>query len=196
METSTISSFFFVWLLIITGFSESVGSWNNSCVETETRCGNHHVRFPFRLIRRQPKPCGYPGFDLQCSSTNHPVLELPRSVKLNVKHIDYRSQTIQLYDPSGCLSWHLPNLTLPSSPFHIEASYLDDDFNVFNCSGPKSSEDVKLISTCLSSSIYHVYAISSGASIGKIPLLSCSKVFNVSSVPSKVFRADYTLHLK
>ncbi|XP_028772806.1 RING-H2 finger protein ATL22-like [Neltuma alba] len=130
------------------------------------------------------------------------VLELPPSIKLNVKHIDYTSQTVQLYDPHGCLSLHLPSLTLPPpSPFQLQASLFlddddDDDFTVFNCSQPKSSEDVKLISTCQRRSTYHVYAISSSAYIRQFQLLSCTKVFNISSVPGKIFRDDYSLHLK
>ncbi|KAI9074560.1 hypothetical protein K1719_043401 [Acacia pycnantha] len=197
METSTVNSF--ICLLLIAGFSKPIES-QSSCPEPETRCGNLRVRFPFRIIGRQPEVCGYPGFGLQCSAANHPVFELPRSVKLNVKHIDYTSQIIQLYDPYGCLSLHFPNLTLPPPPpFQLKASspYFDDDFTIFNCSQLKNSNKVvKFITTCLSSSTYKVYAISSSTSIREISLLSCTKVFNISSVPAKIFRADYTLHLK
>ncbi|KAK4260204.1 hypothetical protein QN277_003350 [Acacia crassicarpa] len=204
METSSVNSSFFICLLLIAGFSEPVES-QSSCPEPETRCGNLRVRFPFRIIGRQPEVCGYPGFGLQCSAANHPVFELPRSVKLNVKHIDYTSQIIQLYDPYGCLSLHFPNLTLPPPPpFQLKASSsyfdlhdYDDDFTIFNCSQLKNSNKVvKFITTCLSSSTYQVYAISSGTPIGQIPLLSCTKVFNISSVTAKIFRADYTIHLK
>ncbi|KAK4260208.1 hypothetical protein QN277_003354 [Acacia crassicarpa] len=187
METSPANSLFSVCLLLILWFSGSVGSWN-SCPEPETTCGNLTVRFPFRIIGRQPEQCGYPRFDLQCSSANHTVLELPGSHKLNVKIIDYKSQTIHLYDPSGCLLRHVPNL-LPS-PFQFITSY---DFTFFNCSPPR---DVGLDSTCLSSSTYHVYAVSSGDDIGELfPLLFCSKIFNISSIPYEIIKLDDTLDL-
>ncbi|XP_054808558.1 rust resistance kinase Lr10-like [Prosopis cineraria] len=188
MEITTINSFFFC-LLIISGFSESVRSWD-SCPEPETTCGNLRVRFPFRVKGRQPEQCGYPGFALQCSSTTHAVLELG-SVKLNVRHIDYKSQTIQLYDPSGCLSRHVRNLTLLHSPFQFIDQNLND-FTIFNCSSPR---DGAIISTCLSSSSHQVYAVLSYREIGKLPLLFCSKVFNISSVPPEIFDDDNTLHL-
>ncbi|XP_028774277.1 rust resistance kinase Lr10-like [Neltuma alba] len=189
METSLVNSFFSVCLLLTLRFSESVGSWN-SCPEPETTCGNLPVRFPFRVIGRQPAQCGYPGFDLQCSSANHVVLELPRSVHFNVKHIDYKSQTIQLY-ASGCLSRHLRNLTLLPSPFKFTDRNLDD-FTIFNCSSPR---DGVLISTCLSSSTYQVYAVSSYSLIRGLPLLFCSKIFNISFVPPEIFNVENTLHL-
>ncbi|KAI9074597.1 hypothetical protein K1719_043438 [Acacia pycnantha] len=190
METRAVNSFFFVCLLLIAGFSESVGSWN-SCPEPETICGNLHVRFPFRVIGRQPEQCGYPGFDLQCSTANHAVLELPGSVKLNVKRIDYKSQTIQLSDPSGCLSRHVRNLTLFPSPFKFMEQNLND-FTIFNCSSPRDGD---IISTCLSSSAYQVYAARSYQEIGRLPLLFCSKIFNISSVPPEIFDDENTLFL-
>ncbi|KAI9074586.1 hypothetical protein K1719_043427 [Acacia pycnantha] len=189
METSPVNSFS-VCLLLILGFSsEFVGSWN-SCPEPETTCGNLPVRFPFRVIERQPKQCGYPGFDLQCSSANHAVLELPGSVKLNVKHIDYKSQTIHLYDPSGCLFRHFHNLTLPS-PFQFISPYLSD-YTFFNCSSPRGGG---LDSTCLSSSTYQVYAVSSSDDIGELPLLFCSRIFSISSIPHEIIELDDTLDL-
>ncbi|KAI9074637.1 hypothetical protein K1719_043478 [Acacia pycnantha] len=189
METLPVNSSFFVCLFLILWFSESVGSWN-SCPEPETTCGKLTVRFPFRIIGRQPEQCGYPGFDLQCSSdANHSVLELPGSLKLNVKLTDYESQTIHLYDPSGCLLRHVPNL-LPS-PFQFKTPHLDD-FTFFNCSSPR---DGGLDSTCLSSSTYQVYAFTSRARIGELPLLFCRKMFNIPSIPYEVIQLHDTLDL-
>ncbi|XP_028772801.1 RING-H2 finger protein ATL22-like [Neltuma alba] len=190
METAVVNSFFSVCLLLTLMFLGSVGS-SNSCPEPETSCGKLPVRFPFRVKRRQPEQCGYPGFDLECSSTKHAVLELPGSVKLSVKHIDYKSQTIQLYDPSGCLPRHVRNLTLVPSPFQFIDRNLND-FTIFNCSSPR---DGAIISTCLSSSAYHVYAVLSYREIGQLTLLFCSKIFNISSVPLKIFDVENTLHL-
>jgi hypothetical protein len=89
----------------------------------ESRCGGHGpaIRFPFRL-NSQPDHCGYPGFNLSCTDTNHTVLELPISVKLFVKKIDYKSQVIQLYDPDNCFPRQLRGLNLSSSPFQFKDS--------------------------------------------------------------------------
>ncbi|RVW33835.1 Rust resistance kinase Lr10 [Vitis vinifera] len=54
------------------------------------------VQFPFRL-KDQPHSCGYPGFELACvqkKQTMLTMLELPNSVKLMVKKINYKSQEI------------------------------------------------------------------------------------------------------
>jgi hypothetical protein len=82
----------------------------------ESRCGHHGppIRFPFRL-NSQPEHCGYPGFNLSCVDTKHTVLELPISVKLFVKKIDYKSQVIHLYDQHHCLPRQLQGLDLNHS---------------------------------------------------------------------------------
>ncbi|XP_054808112.1 rust resistance kinase Lr10-like isoform X1 [Prosopis cineraria] len=190
METSTANFSFSVCLLLILGLSQAIGSWK-SCPGPETTCGTLPVRFPFRIKGRQPEQCGYPGFALECSSTNHSVLELPGPLKLNVKNIDYRSQTIELYDPSECLFRHVRNLTLLSSPFHFTTHYLYN-YTFFNCSIPK---DGQLISMCLSSSTYQVYAVDSDDEIADLPLLFCRKTFNISSIPYDIFHNDATLNL-
>ncbi|XP_028772804.1 rust resistance kinase Lr10-like [Neltuma alba] len=184
METLPVNSFFPLCFLLILLFSESVGSWN-SCPEPETSCGKLPVRFPFRVKGHQSKQCGYPGFDLECSSAKHAVLELPGSVKLNVKRIDYKSQTIQLYDPSGCLLRHVRYLTLLHSPFQFIDRYLYD-FTIFNCSSPR---DIILHSRCLSGSTYQVYAVYSDEDIEVLPLF-CKKIFNVSSIPFDIIEHD------
>ena len=192
METSLVNSSFSICLLQIFWFSVFVRSWNYSCPQPETTCGNLTVRFPFRLIGSQPPQCGYPGFDLQCSS-NQAVVELPGSVKLNVKFIDYISQTIQLYDPSGCFLRHARKLDLFPSPFQFINDFSNDDFTFFNCS---SSTDIGTYSKCLSSSTYRVSAIDSDLQIAEFPLLFCSKISNTSSIPYEIVENDDTLDLK
>ena len=194
METSPVNSFS-VCLFLILWFTNSVESLNSSCPEPETTCGNLIVRFPFRVIGHQAAHCGYPGFDLQCTPANKAVLELPGSINLNVKHIDYKSQTIHLYDPSGCLFRHVPHLTLLTSPFQFTTwnSYLKN-YTFFNCSYPRDYGG--LYSTCLRSSSYHVYAVESDSNLGKLPLLFCSKIFNISSIPYGIIENhDDTLQL-
>ncbi|XP_028774278.1 rust resistance kinase Lr10-like [Neltuma alba] len=121
---------------------------------------------------------------------NQTVLELPGSVKFNVKHIDYKNQIIQLYDLSGCLLRHVRNLNLYPSPFQFISP---QNYTLFNYSSPRHGE---FFSTCLDSSTYQVYAVSSSAYIDDlIPLFSCSKIFDISSVPPEIFDVENTLHL-
>jgi hypothetical protein len=159
----------------------------------ETRCGGHGppIRFPFRL-NSQPDYCGFSGFNLSCTDTNDTVLELPISVKLFVKQIDYKSQIIQLYDPHHCfprpqLQW----LNLSYSPFQFELHYPDDyflsDYALFNCS-PRSEEmDYPLIS-CLSSPTYQVYPATSDITAS---LISCTKMYNLYQIPVALIAVDY-----
>lgn len=155
----------------------------NNCPDLS--CGNQVIRFPFRIKGRHPSPCGFPGFDLSCSSSNETlIIELPESVKLTVKNIDYTQQTIELSDPDGCLYRQLHNLTLSASRFQFKPKPDYDDFGayqLFNCSlmNRDSSLDYYLV-PCLSTSSSQAYAIPSSRSIGYLPLLFCTKMFNVS----------------
>lgn len=70
---------------------------NNECAEL--RCGGHAQPsdFPSELIANQ---CiaGIQGFcNLFCTSMNDIMVELPISVKLFVKQIDYKASSIHVY---------------------------------------------------------------------------------------------------
>ncbi|AES59895.1 receptor Serine/Threonine kinase, putative [Medicago truncatula] len=87
-------------------------------------------QIPFSYQKSQSKSIfvyGYPGFELFCSSNNETMIELPYKVKLNVKNIDYKHQTIQLSDPQSCLCKHINNLNLSESHFN----YLKHDYDEF-----------------------------------------------------------------
>ncbi|KAI8007380.1 RING-H2 finger protein ATL22 [Camellia lanceoleosa] len=106
-----------------------------------TSCRKHHgpeIRFPFRLIGKQPERCGYPGFDLSCTPhSKYPVLELLSSVNVFVNNIDYTSHTINISDsePHVCFPRQLPNLSPSASPFQfLTYSYEDVSFINFRCS--------------------------------------------------------------
>jgi hypothetical protein len=150
----------------------------------ESQCGGHGpaIRFPFRL-NNQPEHCGYPGFNLSCTPTNQTVLELPISVTLFVKKIDYKSQVIQLYDPHDCFVKQLRGLDLSSSPFQSKVrppSYYLEDYAVFNCS-PRE-EMGYLLNSCLSGPTYQVYVSNSGTIIMAF-LVSCTKMYTLRSIP-------------
>ncbi|XP_010523805.1 PREDICTED: putative RING-H2 finger protein ATL21A [Tarenaya hassleriana] len=83
-------------------------------------CDGHsylHVRFPFRLPHKQPRTCGYPGFNLACDDQHNTVLELPKVGRLFVRKIDYLNQQISLYDPGHCLAGKLVDFDASGSPF-------------------------------------------------------------------------------
>ncbi|KAK3002277.1 hypothetical protein RJ639_021239 [Escallonia herrerae] len=154
------------------------------------RCGHKGapIRFPFRLDFHQPEHCGYPGFTLTCNTNHQTVLQLPSSVNLLVKKIDYKLQTIHLQDPNSCLPKQLPNLNLSNSPFAFTGygDYLGN-FSLFNCPPPERSLGDYYSVPCLSVGGYQVYAIASFGSIFA-DLVSCVKIGGISSVPYDLLR--------
>ncbi|KAI3741376.1 hypothetical protein L1987_59048 [Smallanthus sonchifolius] len=82
-------------------------------------CGSnaYAIRFPFHVLGQQPDICGYPGFNLQCDKQGNMLLNLPNSGEFSVRTIDYLSQVIQIYDPSGCSASRRLTLDLSGSPF-------------------------------------------------------------------------------
>lgn len=157
-----------------------------------SRCSREEppVRFPFRLKGRQPVYCGYPGFDLLCDTNGQTVIELPVSVKLHVKKIDYKSQSIQIDGPDGCLPRHLPNLNLSASPFRfIVDVYGCGDFFLFNCSLKNYLFTNLRLIPCLSRNGYYVHALESRLDyIETYELPSCAKMNgNLTSIPYTMF---------
>ncbi|CAL5374329.1 unnamed protein product [Camellia sinensis] len=158
-----------------------------------TSCRKHHgpeIRFPFRLIGKQPAHCGYPGFDLSCiPHSKYPMLQLPNFVNVSVKKIDYKSQTIYISDPHGCFPRQLQNLNLSASPFqfrHYFSYYHDQQVSFINCSQTLDQNYFFPGSriACLSDRRHHVYA----ALYGSMAELSCTKMYNMS-LPDENF--DY-----
>jgi hypothetical protein len=185
------------YLFLFLAFTTDLGEAQIGC-DDPLPCGDHGpaIRFPFRL-NSQPEHCGYPGFNLSCSDTNQTVLELPISVKLFVKKIDYKSQVIQLYDPDDCFVRQLRGLDLSSSPFQVEGenSYgYRDDYAVFNCS-PRETEYFSYFS-CLSGPSYQVYVDSMNGFI-TTTLISCTKIYTLRSIPDGIiWNDDKFLQLK
>ncbi|KAL4594960.1 hypothetical protein ACB092_12G056700 [Castanea dentata] len=158
-----------------------IGEGHNGCPELQ--CGNGpRIRFPFRLKDRQPdQHCGYPGFDLHCSHNNDTVLELASSVKAFVNSIDYESQFINVTVSDNCFPWNIPGLHL-SPPFQFKNSLYN--YSLFNCT-PDTYTDYPI--PCFSSSRHPVYAIRSDKDINDLPILSCTKMYSVSSVPDDIW---------
>jgi hypothetical protein len=182
------------FLFLFVAFIVDLGEGHNGCAD-ESRCGHHGpaIRFPFRL-NSQPDHCGYPGFNLSCTDTNHTVLELPISVKLFVKKIDYKSQAIQLYDPQHCFPRQLRGLDLSSLPFQFTFMFQTlSHFSLINCSpreikyhDDKSYQDDYKYISCLSGPSYQVYAVRSYTSPITVPFVSCTKIYTLQSIPDGI----------
>jgi hypothetical protein len=160
----------------------------------EARCKKHGpvIRFPFRIKGKQPDYCGYPGFDLSCTDRKETLLELPTSVKLYINNIDYASELITATDPENCLPRQLPNFNLSTSPFKF-AAQLQRDLDFFNCTSRQ--RDSYLWTSCLGVPGYDIYAFMSGSIVTYFDLTSCSKMYNLSSVPDDLNSRDNILHL-
>ncbi|XP_058008556.1 putative RING-H2 finger protein ATL21A [Hevea brasiliensis] len=189
-----------LFLLSILFLHHGVGL-NDQCSTSSCGMQGPPVRFPFRFKGRQPLHCSYPaaGFDLSCSQNNHTVLELPNSWKLLVQAIDYNFQVINAsYLDGFCLPRRLlfnSNLS-DISPFFF-TDELDYSYNLFNCPLKKEHYLLQPVS-CLSDLRHHVYAIPSYASFQDlVPLLSCSKLHNISIVAEySLYSLERFLHLK
>ncbi|KAG7981306.1 hypothetical protein I3843_05G226200 [Carya illinoinensis] len=184
-------SYFFLFVLFILHHVLQVQP--DECADS-LRCGDHGpaIRFPFRLKDRQPDYCGFPGFYLSCSDTNYTVLELPISVKLFVKEIDYKSQEIQVYHPHHCFPTGIQQLNLSSSPFQFKLANPDllypfYDISLFNCSLTKGEEHIldRRSISCLNDPTYshQVFYLDTDEDIDALPTLPCRKMYSVRSIP-------------
>ncbi|KAM7481205.1 hypothetical protein LguiB_005788 [Lonicera macranthoides] len=114
-----MANILFLFLFIV--LFPRLGSDQDKCT-TVSLCKENGpaVKFPFRLKNHQPESCGYLGFELYCDKANETFLELPVSVSLLVKKIDYKNQVIQVYDPAGCLIRQLLKINLSATLFQFE----------------------------------------------------------------------------
>jgi hypothetical protein len=160
----------------------------------EARCKNDGpaIRFPFSLREKQPDNCSYPGFELSCTDRTETLLQLPNSVKLYVNKIDYASQLIIASDPDQCLPGQLRHLNLSTSPFKF-GDMEQDDYAFFNCTSWKGDTSRQL--ACLSGPGYDIFAYRSDYLISYTDLTSCTKIYNLSSVPMEIMMEEKILHL-
>lgn len=153
----------------------------NECAELQCGGFGPSIRFPFRL-NSQPNQCGYPGFNLSCTTRNETVLQLPFLVNFFVKNIDNRAQVIHLYDPQHCLPRQLRELNLSSSPFRHKYEY-GSDFAFYNCSPTERNSMYAYPVSCLSGPSYQVYTFDSYSNINDLPIASCTKMYNLRNLP-------------
>ena len=108
------------------------------------------------------------------------MLELPTSVKAFVKNIDYKSQLIEVTDSNNCFPRKILRLNLSSSPFQF-TNYLS---SLFSCT-PDTEYSYQV--PCLNSASTSVLAFPSDEDIDDLPVLSCTKMYTVSSVPYDIW---------
>ncbi|MBA0685309.1 hypothetical protein Goari_012976 [Gossypium aridum] len=135
------------------------------------------IRFPFRLIGRQPKSCGFPGFDLSCNyNSTQTLLQLPYSGNFTIEAIDYGAQQIWVNDPNNCLPERIISLNFSGSPF---TAVYSQDYTFFNCTLDYSRYGLNPIG-CLSGDNYTVFATSSNEVVDSLSLSTCRRVATVS----------------
>nr|DAD19201.1 TPA_asm: hypothetical protein HUJ06_020664 [Nelumbo nucifera] len=169
-------------------FSSATAAARANELCSSSMCGDNGltVRFPFRIKAMQRQQhCGYPGFDLSCSSNlGKTILKLPFSGGFWVKKIDYVRQEIRIGDPGNCLPRRLLHLNLSGSPFKGE---FYQTYQFFNCSSDFPGFQFDYI-PCLSSSTHMVFATSYIPFAGYVPA-TCDLISTVS-IPV-VWQEDY-----
>ena len=176
-------------LLLTVLFIVVLGEGQNGCADI-LKCGEDgpDIRFPFRLKDRHPDNCSYPGFYLSCNEKNDTVLQLTNSVKASVNYIDYKSQLIQVSDPDNCLK--IRNLSLSSSHFQFINEQDLCNFSLFKCTAGVSCYRTWKVD-CLTSPGYQVCPLYSDDDMGDSPILPCTKMYSVSSVPCSIWESTF-----
>ncbi|OMP03594.1 hypothetical protein CCACVL1_02350 [Corchorus capsularis] len=187
--------FLFQFLLLLTakaaGFGPAIPSYQERCNPTRCKKGQPLVSYPFQLKGRQPDDCGAKGFDLSCDNKNQTVLELPTSVKLMVKRIDYVNQKIQVYDENNCVQNQVQNLNLSASPFlFMSDNYYYSrlrNFTLFNCSADGGLDDYSFNDNipCLGGQGFYIQYV--GYDYNPFAdLLNCRKTIDILNVPEGI----------
>ncbi|XP_076919585.1 putative RING-H2 finger protein ATL21A [Bidens hawaiensis] len=148
-------------------------------------CGRNEpqVRFPFRIIGRQPPWCGFPGYGLSCNKQNRTIIRLSPSHSYTVNAINYVSQVISI-DPDFCQrnGINIISFNLTDTPFDISNKLL---YTFFNCSLQNFSFMYPAIPfTCLNSKNHSVAAVRTGLILSGMMPSSC-EVMKTIAVPTR-----------
>ncbi|KAH7854009.1 hypothetical protein Vadar_009054 [Vaccinium darrowii] len=172
----------------------------DDCLPTNCSDRGPIIHYPFRLKNHHPPHCGYPGFDLSCSpnttatTITTTVLNLPNSIEVLVTAIDYTSQFIYIKDPNSCFPQLLQNLNLSTTPFQF--AYATYEISLFSC--PSRNPNFTTWVTCLSGEYGDgrgVYAAYGDTIINYPSIISCKKMYSLSSVPIEAFDQTADLQL-
>ncbi|KAL2556197.1 Protein kinase superfamily protein [Forsythia ovata] len=202
-----------IYLVFLSLFAVLGSSTQNEC--QVQKCSHHGpaIRFPFWIKDRHQQHCGYPGFELHCTQNHDTVMELPFPVKASIKDsklsfsvqfyikdINYKNQLIEISDIDGCFPGSLPVLNFSASPFQFESQFsYFYNFTLFNCSklNPNNLDYSYYYYhvPCLSSPDYDIISVDSSNYLYELPISSCSKMFDIQSIPYAVFESTYPLLL-
>ncbi|KAK2385239.1 putative RING-H2 finger protein ATL21A [Trifolium repens] len=123
MSSTTLITVFYVLIII---FQLQTSKAKQIICKTLS-CGDIDIAFPFILKeanQNQDPLCSYfpnPTFQLSCNNQSQTILNLPKTQNLIIKNINYKTQTIQVTDPKGCLPKRYldNNFNLSGSPFKL-----------------------------------------------------------------------------
>ncbi|KAK8677352.1 hypothetical protein V6N13_142896 [Hibiscus sabdariffa] len=170
-------------------FTAAAADYPPGCRPKSCKRHGPSVRYPFQL-KGQSDGCGSPGFNLSCDNKNRTVLELPRSVKLLVKRIDYVNQMMQAYAEDGCVQNQLPNLTLSASPFRTnsyDSSSSLGNYSLFVCSDEgRSDYDGYYNSISCLRTERGSYVKYTSSDYSSTDLLHCRKMIDLIQVPEVI----------
>ncbi|KAL2556635.1 Protein kinase superfamily protein [Forsythia ovata] len=201
-----------IYLVFLSLFAVLGSSTQNECQVEKCRHHGPAIRFPFWIKDRHQQHCGYPGFELHCTQNDETVMELPFPVKASIKDsklpfsvqfyikdIDYKNQLIKIYDVDGCFPGLLPVLNFSASPFQFLIQPICCyNFTLFNCS--KMNQNLDYYSSypvpCLSSPDFDIIKVWSDDYLYRLPTYSCSKMFDIQSIPYTVFKRPSHLVLE
>ncbi|KAL3501765.1 hypothetical protein ACH5RR_036214 [Cinchona calisaya] len=105
-------------------------------------CGNVNISFPFYIQGQQESYCGYPGFELNCSSSQEPVIHVPENDYV-IDHIFYENRTFSVKNAavsgSGDCLPEISNITENSHFGVVSPSRLHI---LTNCKNPLLGEQI------------------------------------------------------
>nr|XP_043613884.1 RING-H2 finger protein ATL22-like [Erigeron canadensis] len=135
------------------------GADDDDCLPASCGLSEPKIRFPFRLIGRQPPRCGFPGFDLFCDNNNLTNIRLPSSRSFVVTRISYVTQVIFI-DPEFCRPNRMADVNAIDTPFE---SSKERSYTFYNCSVQSFGFMYPAVPfPCLSSVNYSVIAVRTG----------------------------------
>ncbi|KAM7476524.1 hypothetical protein LguiB_023767 [Lonicera macranthoides] len=146
-------------------------SAQTDCPNTKCPNSNFPIHFPFQLNNHQSLTCSYPGFNLRCTNQQKTAIYLPYSGEFLVRSINYRAQTIDVYDPFNCLSRRLLDLNLTGTPFEVA---LYKNFTFIVC--PSEIVQSLTVIDCLSNSTNSTLTTTS-VNIARSMTYACQEIF-------------------
>lgn len=191
MASSTLTPLIFFTIFII--FHLGTSKAKQTICQTLS-CGDIDITFPFGLTQTtnqiQDLRCTYypnPSFQLSCNKQTQTILNLPKTDNLIINNIDYKTQTIQVNDPEGCLPKRYleNNFNLSGSPFKLNPEiYSLYNLTFLRCPSNVSSEFPLTPVSCLSDEQEHdSVVVSWGEPIEDTTLSETCEVISRGLVP-------------